>query len=116
LTETISVKVINLESLKGNTIMKNYHNLIAPALLVITLGVSNFTGVVGATAQSPQMLPKNSIAYHENGEVMVWADVGKVAYKVLDVAAKVSSVLNFIFGAGGEHPSTDAQLTDVSLD
>ncbi len=96
--------------------MKNIRKFVLPALFVITLGISNFVTPVGATAQIPNALPSNAAIYEGKSEVMVWAEVGKVAYKVLDVAAKVASVIRLFLAAGGENPGSVPQLTDGALD
>lgn len=96
--------------------MKNIRKFVLPALFVAVLGISNFVTPVGATAQIPTALPSNAAIYEGKSEVMVWAEVGKVAYKVLDVAAKVASIVRLFFAAGGEHPGSVPQLTDGALD
>jgi hypothetical protein len=96
--------------------MRNIRKFILPALFVATLGISNFVTPVGATAQMPNALPSNAAIYKGKSEVMVWAEVGKVAYKVLDVASKLASIVRLFVAAGGEHPGSVPQLTDGALD
>jgi hypothetical protein len=96
--------------------MKNIRKFFLPALFVVTLGISNFVTPVGATAQMPNALPSNAAIYKGKSEVMVWAEVGKVAYKVLDVASKLASIVRLFVAAGGEYPSSVPQLADGALD
>jgi hypothetical protein len=96
--------------------MKNIRKFFLPALFVVTLGISNFVTPVGATAQMPNALPSNAAIYKGKSEVMVWAEVGKVAYKVLDVASKLASIVRLFVAAGGEYPGSVPQLTDGALD
>jgi hypothetical protein len=101
--------------------MKKYRNFIAPALFVITLGISNFTGLASATVQTSTITPYNSISAKDPTRVEFITSIVQFVQRLAPQVVKQvpgqlpNNITQLLVGAGNNLSGTEI-LNEKSLD